>query len=66
MSDFFIMVVFPAAVLIGGAMWLDSASCESRWKGSGMQTSWGPLQGCLVKRKDGTWVPDKMMRDINQ
>lgn len=61
-------VVFCAigvlAVCVGGVMLLDSSTCAGRWEKSGMASSWGPLQGCLVQRKDGTWVPDKTLRQF--
>lgn len=49
--------------LIGGAMWLDMASCHSRWRAAGIETSWGPLQQCVIKTETG-WVPERVFRDV--
>ena len=40
-------------------------SCSSRWAQSGVSTSWGPIQGCLVRMPSGRWVPDDRVRDID-
>ena len=29
-----------------------------------MKSSWGPMKGCVVQRKDGTWIPEKAYRQI--
>lgn len=50
------------AILIPLLWWLASARCEARWRG--METSWGIVQGCLVKTKAGEWIPDDRIRDI--
>ena len=53
--------------LIGIILWVifSSWSCGARWKHSGVNTSWGPIQGCLVKMPSGRWVPDDRVRDID-
>jgi len=50
------------AIAIPLCCWLGSARCEARWRG--METSWKPIQGCLVKTKAGEWIPDDRIRDI--
>jgi hypothetical protein len=36
--------------------------CSARWRGK--ETSWGPIQGCLVKKQSGECVPDDRLRDV--
>lgn len=44
---------------------LRAFGCTSRWADSGLQSKWGPIQGCLVKMPDGRWIPDDRVRDID-
>lgn len=53
------------AVMLIGALVFSSYRCSSRWAMSGLSTSWGPMQGCLVKMPDGRWIPDDRVRDID-
>jgi len=50
--------------LFGIAATMESFSCEKRWSSSGMQTSWGPIQGCLINLGDGRWIPDTNYREM--
>lgn len=61
----FVFISVVCAVLIGGALWLSSASCSAAWSKSGMATSWGPIQGCLVQTPSGRWVPAERVREID-
>lgn len=56
------------SAMIGLAMWGDSYSCSSRWSQSRIETSWGPMQGCLIKSKSGVFVPEQSFSgaDINE
>ncbi len=56
---------FIAALLIGTTL-LDRSMCAAKWEGSGMNSKWGVLSGCMVQRKDGTWIPEKNMRHVSQ
>lgn len=40
-------------------------SCTSKWKLSGMKSSYGPMQGCLVQLPDGRWLPEERIREID-
>ena len=55
--------VIASVGIIGGAFALDAASCHSRWQKSGFQTSWGPMQGCLINVK-GQWIPERNYREL--
>lgn len=30
--------------------------CHSKAEKQGYECSWGPIQGCMIKQKDGTWI----------
>lgn len=65
MDEFFGIVIL-IVLGVGGAIWLEAASCSSKTEGIGMPHKWGPLSGCLVKdKKDGAWVPLENYRNIN-
>jgi hypothetical protein len=60
-------VVFIVAVivaLLGGVAMLKSKQCTSQWADSGMAHYWRPLSGCMIQRKDGTWIPAKTYREV--
>lgn len=50
--------------IVGLGVWLNAKSCHARWDGSGMPVSWGVLEGCMVQRKDGTWIPTTAYREL--
>lgn len=67
---FLIAVGFAAtvisALMVMFGMWLKPMQCEQRWQRSGMQSEWTLVQGCMVQRKDGTWVPASAYRELGQ
>lgn len=45
-----ILVIVVAIVLLFCVVFsIDRYACESRAKGLGLESDWGPVQGCLVK-----------------
>ena len=36
--------------------WWSYSECHSKAAMQGMECSWGPIQGCMVKMKDGSWI----------
>lgn len=54
------------AVILGGLLWLNATKCEAQWGSSGMAYSWKPIQGCLIQRKDGTWIPASAYRETER
>lgn len=52
-------------IILGVVCAVASLSCKARWEGSGLQSSWGPMQGCLVRLPDGRWIPDDRLREID-
>jgi hypothetical protein len=60
--------IFWAVVLILGLLgllWLAPVQCHSQWDNSGMEVSWGIVKGCMVKTKDGKWIPADNYRNID-
>jgi hypothetical protein len=54
-----------ACVVLVGVLLVDSYACEAHWSRSGLRYDWGPIQRCMVQRKDGTWVPSTTIREID-
>lgn len=54
-------LLMMASVAVG--IWLDSASCHSKWAKAGYEVSYGLLQGCMV-RVGGKWIPVETIRDV--
>jgi len=52
------------AFVLAGYVIFGAWQCSAQWKHSGLESSYGPIKGCMVKRKDGTWVPEKALRDL--
>lgn len=66
-SDLAVMLtayaVFGLIMFVGWVVFTNW-SCSSKWARSGMASSWGPVQGCLVQLPDGRWMPDERVREI--
>lgn len=61
-------ILLPALVI--GVMLLVTLlwswiGCGARWQPSGLATSWGPIQGCLVQVPGGRWVPADNVRGVD-
>lgn len=55
-----------AAALLGTISLVSSEQCESQWGKSGMTYEYGLIQGCMIKRNDGTWIPAKSYREVGK
>ncbi len=53
------------AALVGGSIAYDSWACGRRWGGSGMATTWGPVQGCQVEVSPGRFIPEDRVREVD-
>lgn len=42
----------------------ESAQCQGQWARSGMRAEYSRLEGCMVQRRDGTWVPASAVRSL--
>lgn len=36
--------------------------CTTKAEKQGYECSWGPIQGCMVKQKDGSWIDYDRLR----
>ena len=57
-----LIFAFLLVVFIGGALVLDNYACHAKAEKQGYVCSWGPIQGCMVKQKDGTWIDYDRLR----
>lgn len=62
---FILIPVAPLALLIGGTILLDAATCHSKARAMGFNSTWGPLQGCMVEYSPGQYWPLDSVRIIN-
>lgn len=54
-------IVLLIALLIGGAIFLESYECHAKWDQSGRSARWGMISGCMVQ-DGGYWVPAANVR----
>ena len=59
-----IAIAVPAAIF-GGLAWFKAEQCTAQWGASGMAHAWGIVQGCMVRRTDGTWIPARTYRAVS-
>lgn len=61
------LLAWGVILAIGVLIWIVVASwtCAQRWKASGLSTTWGIGQGCLVQTPGGRWIPDDRVRDVD-
>jgi hypothetical protein len=52
-----LVVGAPIVLIVGGAMWIASASCYSQLELNKLEGIWGPLVDCQVKTEDGYYIP---------
>lgn len=61
-----IILVAVVVLIIVSVIGLEAYGCRSRWADSGVKSDYRLPGGCMVQRKDGTWWPEKAIRDIGQ
>jgi len=59
------VLVSVACVVGAGVLLIDRYACEAHWGRSGLHYDWGPIQRCMIQRRDGTWVPSTAIREID-
>lgn len=64
------LAIIVSALAIVGAMTLlgagfNAVKCNGAWADSGMKSRYQFGAGCLVQRKDGTWVPAGAIRELS-
>lgn len=62
-EEMFVVIVVAIFGVI--ALAFSSWSCSSKWALSGMKTSFGPIQGCLVQTPNGRWMPEERIREVD-
>lgn len=63
-AGFVVAVGLIAAAALGLSYGIDSYICRDTWRDSGMPSRYRIGGGCQVQRKDGTWVPANMVREV--
>lgn len=51
-------------LIVALSLWRNAEECGQQWEHSGLKSRWGWPEGCMVQRKDGTWIPAKAIRDL--
>ena len=59
-----LLAVATFALLTLATFGLGSCTCHSGWENSGFPTQWGPMKGCQIQLKNGTWIPADAYREI--
>ena len=57
-----LIYVFIIAALVGVSLVIKNYKCHSKAEMQGYECSWSPIQGCMVKQKDGTWIDYDRLR----
>lgn len=57
-----LIYVLIIAALVGCSLVIKNYKCHSKAEMQGYECSWGPIQGCMVKQKDGTWIDYDRLR----
>lgn len=51
--------------LFCGCLFFKYYKCHTQAEMQGFECSWGPLQGCMVKQNDGSWIDYDRLRYMN-
>lgn len=62
---YLLVVAIMIGMVVGATYGCNAWRCSSRWDGSGMKTSWGPMKGCQLEAKPGKWVPADRYRETD-
>lgn len=67
-TDVLVVAILVTIVvgILSAVIGLESYGCRSRWADSGVKSDYRLPGGCMVQRKDGTWWPEKAIRDVGQ
>lgn len=57
--------VFIIVLVLVGAYGLAYISCKNKTEKQGMECSWGPFQGCMVKTENG-WIDYERLRYMGE
>lgn len=62
-TKFVAIVVAISAALLSLAVWGEVATCHGKWRDSGMDSRFGFPEGCMVRLRDGRWIPQAAYRE---
>lgn len=60
-----IALVLTIVLVLGGAAVWDYFGCHNKAAKQGMECSWGPFQGCMVKTEKG-WIDYERLRYMGE
>lgn len=53
-----LVIIFCISAAVGATI------CHNQWARSGLNSEWRMFSGCMVQRKDGTWLPADKIREV--
>lgn len=60
------LIVLAIVGIFAAAIFVPVYTCPLKWADSGLRAEWRWFAGgCMVQRKDGTWIPEKAIRDVS-
>jgi prepilin-type N-terminal cleavage/methylation domain-containing protein len=59
------LIVLAIIAILASVPVLGSVRCTAQWERSGMASSWGLIQGCMVEVEPGRWIPQERLREID-
>ena len=59
---FYFLETLFISLVICVALGFSYMECHSKAEKQGMECSWGPIQGCMVKMPDGSWMDYERLR----
>ncbi len=61
-----LMIVLAIIGILAAVYLIQPYACAQSWKDSGLRAEWRWFAGgCMVQRKDGTWIPATAVRDVS-
>lgn len=67
-DDRFIIAVVALTIIgvLVGCLWLKNYECSCKAEKQGMEHSWGPIQGCMVREQGGNWIDYDRLRVMDK
>lgn len=59
------LIALVLGCICGLIFMYESYKCGAGWSRSGMDTDWGPVQGCLVQVSEHRWIPSDRVREVD-
>ena len=57
-----VVMISTFTIMVVSAYYVSKAKCNAEWKDSGYTYEYGMLSGCLIKTKEGFWLPANTVR----